>query len=489
MGQVLSIPAYWVKHTATYYQGFYYYLCGKGRTGPYQLHDSSSCGFLPIHPSDSPATVLFKQHARIHLFSLACNFYLYNRPHYRKLTYREDLVDNLRNVAIPGTGIPLSWMAMSRWIALPYLLTVFPAVSWIAACHYALTTSTASESITNSESMATKATGGGSRGGGWPSAMAKRLVDEYARRLLAPDDWFSYWRLNCTVVGLHSLLNAKESADDYAMENKWTFLQEGKKRGVPVSPFLDMPAVVVKHRNEEGGMGIYFYKSATEGGDWILQDRMENSPWVSSLLPPNAPLSTFRFITCSKVFALTHNSYGAVDNDVETYQKRELPDRASSVKALSCVFRAGRKGALTDHDSILFDVDVQSGLIRRGTTNANWYQLGPKAVVTCPWRSRENRDYQTHPDGTGIAVSGKSLPNIEGIVRLVEQAHYDMCPTVPFAGWDVVLSANSKVPVCLLEVNLSCNFFRGSFDKKYYLDFIESNFEKLQEQRLTLDAS
>lgn len=49
---------------------------------------------------------------------------------------------------------------------------------------------------------------------------------------------------------------------------------------------------------------------------------------------------------------------------------------------------------------------------------------------------------------------------------MVEESHFKMCPDVPFAGWDVVLSSDPKVPVCLLEVNLSCNFFRGSFDKK-----------------------
>mmetsp|Transcript_41021 Transcript_41021/g.85398 ORF Transcript_41021/g.85398 Transcript_41021/m.85398 type:complete len:457 (-) Transcript_41021:121-1491(-) len=455
MGQILSIPYHLVSHTSTYYQGFFYYLCGKGRTGPYEPQETAT-SFLPRHPSDSPATILFKQHARVRLFALVSNFYLYNRPHYRKGSYREDLVDNLRNVAIPGTGIPLSWMASSRWLALPYLLTVYPVVSGIAAGHYACTTSWDSTGV----------------------SFGKRFTDEYARRLLAPDDWFSYWRLNCEIVALHSLFNQKDTQADYDMENKWTFLKEGMERGVPVSPILQTPALVVKHRNEEGGMGIYFYKNATEGGDWILQERIENSEWVQSLLPPGAPLSTFRVITCSKLYALNQDSDGQV-----------VPNRSDCVKALSCVFRAGRKGAATDHDSILFDVDVKTGLIRRGTTNANWYQLGAPAIVSCPWRSRASRDYQTHPDGEGIAVSGNYIPDMEGMLHLVEQAHYDMCPNVPFAGWDVVLSADPNLPVCLLEVNLSCNFFRGSFDLKYYLDFIESSLVKLQAQRLTMDAA
>lgn len=63
-----------------------------------------------------------------------------------------------------------------------------------------------------------------------------------------------------------------------------------------------------------------------------------------------------------------------------------------------------------------------------------------------------------------------------------------MLPDVPFVGWDVVLSADPKVPVCLLEVNLSCNFFRGSFDQKKYLDFIDDMLVNLQAKRLTADA-
>jgi hypothetical protein len=64
-----------------------------------------------------------------------------------------------------------------------------------------------------------------------------------------------------------------------------------------------------------------------------------------------------------------------------------------------------------------------------------------------------------------------------------------LCPDVPFVGWDVVLSADPKVPVCLLEVNLSCNFFRGTFDKKAYLDFIDDALVKLQDLRLVADKN
>jgi hypothetical protein len=66
---------------------------------------------------------------------LASNFYLYNKPHYRKGSYRDDLIDNLRNVAIPGTGIPLSIFARNQVFALGFLLTSYPAVSFVASVH------------------------------------------------------------------------------------------------------------------------------------------------------------------------------------------------------------------------------------------------------------------------------------------------------------------------------------------------------------------
>ena len=346
-------------------------------------------------------------------------------------------MDNLRNVAIPGTGIPLSLFVRSKFLALWFVATATPVVSLAAAVHHWWTT-------------------------------GESIAQEYATRLLAPNDWFNYWRLNCNVVGLHSFL--EKNPPGYDMENKWSFLMEGEKRGVPVSPYLKTPGMVVKHRNEEGGLGIHFYKNACDGGDWIIQERILNSDWVSTLLPSKAPLSTFRVITQSRA---------ALNMD-------KTPD-AADVTALSCVFRAGRQNAATDHDSILFDVDVNTGEIRGGTTNAHWYRLGLFQWMSCPWRSFH--DYTHHPDGkdNSIPVKGATVPNIRSIIELVEQSHLKLCPDVPFGGWDVVLSTDPNLPVCLLEINISCNFFRGSFDKKVYLDYLDDAFASLQAKRLTSD--
>lgn len=111
-------------------------------------------------------------------------------------------------------------------------------------------------------------------------------------------------------------------------------------------------------------------------------------------------------------------------------------------------------GAATDHDSVLFDVDVKTGLIKGGTTNAHWYRLGLHETLPgrCPWRSYDSKRCHSHPDGN-IAVAGNYVPDISNLLALVEKSHLDLCPRVPLAGWDVVLSADPNVPVCLLEVS------------------------------------
>ena len=92
-----------------------------------------------------------------------------------------------------------------------------------------------------------------------------------------------------------------------------------------------------------------------------------------------------------------------------------------------------------------------------------------------------------HPNGC-IPVLGSVVPNIREILHLMEESHRKMCLDVPLVGWDVLLSADKKLTVCLLEVNLSCNFFRGSFNRKVYLEFLEDMVVKLQGMRLAADG-
>lgn len=85
MGQALSLPFALFEYTRTFYAGFFHYLWGTGRSSPYRLGSYSTFALLRSKPSDSQEELLFKQHARVHLYTLAANFYLYNKPHYRKV--------------------------------------------------------------------------------------------------------------------------------------------------------------------------------------------------------------------------------------------------------------------------------------------------------------------------------------------------------------------------------------------------------------------
>jgi len=245
------------------------------------------------------------------------------------------------------------------------------------------------------------------------------------------------------------------------MENKWTFLKAGRSKGVAVSPWLEIGKIVVKDKNVEGGMGIHMYTNTTHGGNWVIQEAFENSEDISNFLPSNAPLSTLRIITASTL-GLPANMSAHTRSD------------PNAIKSLSCVFRAGRAGAATDHASILFDIDINTGEILKGTTNSHWYQLGiPKAIHT-KWLS--SHDTTHHPDCENVQVTGNKFLEITKIKQIVESAHRELCPDVPLAGWDIALT---KKGIFLLEVNLSCNFFRGSFDKQTYIKFVSDYFAEL----------
>lgn len=354
-------------------------------------------------------------HAQVHVYSIALIRELWSKPHYRSGTFQHDMVKNLRNVAIPGTGIALSVFCHYQWTVWIFILVIYPLIALICAVRQSSTT----------------------------------LSIAFYQHLLNPTDWFSYWRLNCCLASWHSL---KTSDEGYAMENKWHFLRQAKDQNVPVTPWLETPAeIVVKDKNEEGGMGIHFFKNAageTGGGQWIIQPKMYNATIIAKLLPENAPLSTFRIMT-----ARLKGNY----------------------KALSCVFRAGRSGAETDHDSLMFDVDMDTGRIGFGTTTTHWYKVGLQHIWTTPWQI--GHEFTMHPD-TGVNISGTQIPNAQEMVQLVESAHARLLPGVPIVGWDVALTTDGLV---LLEVNLSCNFFRGSFDKNVYIEFVYDHFKKLED--------
>lgn len=363
--------------------------------------------------------------ARVQVYSLSLVFFLWNKPHYRNGTFQQDMVKNLRNVALPGTGLALSYFCYFRVVALFSAFVLYPLASLLSALVLRRNGSDARDTATL-----------------------------YLAQLLAPEDWFSFWRLNCRLASYHAHLTHEAG---YAMEDKFRFLQQAEAAGIAVSPSYKAAQVVVKDRNEEGGMGIRFFSNAHSGGDWIIQPRLSNSDEVASLLPDRCPLSTVRVVTAS-----THT----------------LSEADGGIEVLSTVFRAGREGADTDHKCIMFDVDARTGEIGRGTTNSHWYQLGASKLSTSPLVSAH--DITHHPD-TQQPITGHKLSQLADGLALAQRAHAELMPDVPLVGWDVAFTAEHGA--LLLEGNLSCNFFRGSFDRQWYFNFVDSLFRKLSDSK------
>merc|ERR1712228_1011734 len=78
-----------------------------------------------------------------------------------------------------------------------------------------------------------------------------------------------------------------------------------------------------------------------------------------------------------------------------------------------------------------------------------------------------------HPD-TQVDLEGKELTCARDAVEMCVDAHRRLMPNVPTIGWDVgVADGHGAV---LLEANLSCNFFGGSYDRQRYLRIVDTYF-------------
>jgi hypothetical protein len=136
--------------------------------------------------------------------------------------------------------MPLSLFCYNRATALLFVLLVNPVACLGAACYLCLFRLSPSSPGSDSSSS-------GNAG----------LIDMYRQLLLAPQHWFAIWRHNCVLMGCHALVTASAS---YSLEDKGTFLLQGQRLGLPVSPFYQHATVFVKHKSIEGGMGINVFK-------------------------------------------------------------------------------------------------------------------------------------------------------------------------------------------------------------------------------------
>jgi hypothetical protein len=155
---------------------------------------------------------------------------LFSLPHYRARCYGDDLRANLRNVVVPFTVIPLSIYCLNKFFCLFFLIFIYPFWAFIGSIYLSIY-----------------------------DAREKTIDQHFSEQLLKPNYWFATWRINCTIVAYHSYRKWEQTKAQYAMEDKGHFLLEGKKLNVPVTPVMDIPRIMIKHKSIEGGMGINVY--------------------------------------------------------------------------------------------------------------------------------------------------------------------------------------------------------------------------------------
>ena len=63
-------------------------------------------------------------------------------------------------------------------------------------------------------------------------------------------------------------------------------------------------------------------------------------------------------------------------------------------------------------------------------------------------------------------ISKKEVTNLEEILDIAKKSHTELLPDIPLAGWDIAYT--EKYGLVVVEVNISCNFFCGKFNKNKY---------------------
>ena len=192
-----------LQHLIDYYRALYYFLNG------------GSLRYCPY----------FKDNIQpqCHIYSLALIFTIWNRPHYRNGTFQQDMINNLCDVAVPGTGLPLHLFAYSKIFTYWLIFIGYPIIACISAIYQCKTSFIV-------------------------------FCETFSKQLTEPQDWFSFWRLNCRLATYHAYWS--DHKQDYDLEDKWTFLQEADKQNVAVTPYMKLKGIVCKHRNMEGGLGM-----------------------------------------------------------------------------------------------------------------------------------------------------------------------------------------------------------------------------------------
>ena len=163
-------------------------------------------------PRDCPLLHRRCPYSALWVFSLARTPHLWGKRHYRATSFGADIRANLRNVAMPGTGIAMHRILYGPISACLFLVFIYPLIALASAAYL---------TIRSTNKLGVKADDGGERGSSWAATQCGMndghasligLPARFEELLLRPRHWFAIWRLNCFLVAWHAMRHSDDEA-------------------------------------------------------------------------------------------------------------------------------------------------------------------------------------------------------------------------------------------------------------------------------------
>jgi len=241
----------------------------------------------------------------------------------------------------------------------------------------------------------------------------------FREELLHSTHWLQMW-LNSYIFVSQSAIS-RSTKEAYELEDQIEFMTAAQEKKLKTLGSMDdVRKVVVKRADVEGGMGIFFYENALNGGEWVIQEIPEAHATLREIFPSHYSVPRFHVIT------------------MLPYRQDE--EKSVNVKTASVVLQieapfSSKYLAHQDH-SIYFDVSPATCTIEHGVIHSRWYNTGILSFLRFhTWqRSRP----VTRIDGK--TVVGTHIAEISQVIELAEKAHSLMVPKVPVASWVIQLS-------------------------------------------------
>ena len=282
---------------------------------------------------------------------------------------------------LPWVPVPVSFWLSYKWLFYVFVMAVYPLYCLLVACN---------------ENRLKNLTG---------------IPSHFQQNLLNPSHWMALWWTN--YICCNDMV--PKDCKSLALLKQNTLLAAAEESNLPTIKCIEGD-VVVKNANVEGGMGIHFFKSEKYGGNCVIQCTPELHESLKDLLPLEChnPPPRFHVVTVSPV-----------GNELD-----------QPTKVISCVLEVFNGKSCY---SVFYDVTGPVFSVHQATTKDKWFN-NPLCAL---WKKNDITDRVNSINIKGLG--GASLPIVEQLFTLAENAHHELAPGLPCAVWEIQLSIEGPI--------------------------------------------